>query len=113
MLSFHEFITIILKKKIVYVNMGNWVLCGNFFINWGISFDLLSISMILMISFISGAVHLFSISYMQTDFNIIRFFSLLSLFTFFMVVLVSADNFILLFLGWEGIGVCSYLLISF
>jgi len=68
-------------------------------VNWGFTFDVLSIAMVLMVSYVSGAVHLFSISYMEHDFNILRFFSLLSLFTFFMLILVCADNFIVLFLG--------------
>jgi len=66
-----------------------------------------------LVSFVSTAVHFFSANYMANDSNLIRFFSLLSLFTFFMFILVSSDNFLVLFLGWEGIGICSFLLISF
>lgn len=76
-------------------------------------FDTLSISMLIMVSIISGVVHLYSLGYMETDPSLVRFISYLSLFTFFMFILVSADNFMQLFLGWEGIGLCSYLLISF
>lgn len=66
-----------------------------------------------LVSFVSTAVHFFSLNYMSQDFNLIKFFSLLSLFTFFMFILVSSDNFLVLFVGWEGIGICSFLLISF
>ena len=69
--------------------------------------------MLTMVTIISTAVHFYSIDYMKNDPNLIRFISYLSLFTFFMFILVSSDNFIQLFLGWEGIGLCSYLLISF
>jgi NADH:ubiquinone oxidoreductase subunit 5 (subunit L)/multisubunit Na+/H+ antiporter MnhA subunit len=62
---------------------------------------------------ISFIVHLYSAAYMATDPGLVRFFSYLSLFTTFMLVLVSSDNFVLLFVGWEGVGLCSYLLINF
>ena len=69
--------------------------------------------MLLMVGIVSGAVHYYSIGYMQSDPSLVRFISYLSLFTFFMFILVTSDNFVQLFLGWEGIGLCSYLLISF
>ncbi len=69
--------------------------------------------MLLMVGIVSGIVHYYSIGYMEFDPSILRFMSYLSLFTFFMFILVTADNFVQLFLGWEGIGLCSYLLISF
>jgi NADH-quinone oxidoreductase subunit L len=69
--------------------------------------------MLLMVGIVSGTVHFYSIGYMKEDPSLVRFISYLSLFTFFMFILVSGDNFIQLFLGWEGIGLCSYLLISF
>jgi NADH:ubiquinone oxidoreductase subunit 5 (subunit L)/multisubunit Na+/H+ antiporter MnhA subunit len=69
--------------------------------------------MLLMVGIVSGTVHFYSIGYMKEDPALVRFISYLSLFTFFMFILVSGDNFIQLFLGWEGIGLCSYLLISF
>jgi NADH:ubiquinone oxidoreductase subunit 5 (subunit L)/multisubunit Na+/H+ antiporter MnhA subunit len=73
----------------------------------------LSISMLLMVGLVSGSVHYYSLGYMKSDPSLVRFMSYLSLFTFFMFVLVTGNNFIQLFLGWEGIGLCSYLLISF
>lgn len=93
--------------------LGTWIKCGLFVVNWGFVFDTLSVSMLLMVGIISGAVHYYSIGYMENDPSLIRFIAYLSLFTFFMFILVTGDNFILLFLGWEGIGLCSYLLISF
>jgi NADH:ubiquinone oxidoreductase subunit 5 (subunit L)/multisubunit Na+/H+ antiporter MnhA subunit len=69
--------------------------------------------MLAIVSLISFIVHMYSISYIKTDPHFIRFISYLSLFTFFMFILVTAGNFIQLFLGWEGVGICSYLLINF
>lgn len=96
-----------------YLTLYTWVNCGLVVINWGFIFDSLSVSMLLMVGIISGTVHFYSIGYMKEDPSLVRFISYLSLFTFFMFILVSGDNFIQLFLGWEGIGLCSYLLISF
>lgn len=69
--------------------------------------------MILVVSYVSFCVHLFSAEYMFRDAGLVRFMSLISLFTFFMLFLVSSDNFIQMFVGWEGVGICSFLLISF
>jgi NADH:ubiquinone oxidoreductase subunit 5 (subunit L)/multisubunit Na+/H+ antiporter MnhA subunit len=66
-----------------------------------------------MISLVSTVVHIYSGGYMSNDPHLSRFMSYLSLFTFFMFILVTSDNFIQLFLGWEGVGLCSYLLINF
>ena len=96
-----------------FFTLGSWIKCGIFVVNWGFIFDTLSVSMLLMVGIVSGAVHYYSIGYMESDPSLIRFISYLSLFTFFMFILVTGDNFVQLFLGWEGIGLCSYLLISF
>jgi proton-translocating NADH-quinone oxidoreductase chain L len=69
--------------------------------------------MVLMVTFISLLVHLYSLEYMNNDPHLPRFLSYLSLFTFFMLVLIVSDNFLQLFVGWEGVGLCSYLLINF
>ena len=69
--------------------------------------------MLLVVNIVSALVHLYSIDYMAHDPHLPRFMSYLSLFTFFMLMLVTGDNFVILFLGWEGVGLCSYLLISF
>ncbi len=73
--------------------------CGFFLVNWGFLFDNLSVSMLFMVCFISGGVHFYSIGYMSGDVSKVRFLSYLSLFTFFMFLLVTSDNYIQLFLG--------------
>jgi NADH:ubiquinone oxidoreductase subunit 5 (subunit L)/multisubunit Na+/H+ antiporter MnhA subunit len=69
--------------------------------------------MCVVVTFISFLVHVYSIEYMKHDPHLTRFMSYLSLFTFFMLILISADNFLQMFVGWEGVGLCSYLLINF
>ena len=76
-------------------------------------FDSLTVSMCVVVTFISFLVHLYSTEYMSHDPHLPRFMSYLSLFTFFMLILISADNFLQMFVGWEGVGLCSYLLINF
>ena len=80
---------------------------------WAIYFDSLTVIMLLVVTFISLLVHIYSISYMSEDPHKPRFMSYLSLFTFFMLILVTANNFLHMFVGWEGVGVSSYLLINF
>jgi NADH-ubiquinone oxidoreductase chain 5 len=82
-------------------------------LDMGFIFDELTLSMMIPICFISFLVHIYSMGYMSDDPHLQRFFSYLSLFTFFMLVMVSSDNWLLLFLGWEGVGLVSYLLIGF
>lgn len=81
--------------------------------NWALLFDSLTIVMLLVITSVSGLVHLYATSYMSADPHLSRFFACLSLFTFFMLMLVTAENYFQLFVGWEGVGLCSYLLITF
>ncbi len=90
-----------------------WIDVGQFQANWAIRVDALSIVMMAVITSVSGLVHLYSWGYMSDDPHRARFFSYLSLFTFAMLMLVTADNFIQLFFGWEGVGLASYLLIGF
>ncbi len=90
-----------------------WISSGNFVANWSINIDPLSSVMLLVVTFISALVHIYSIGYMSHDPHKPRFMSYLSLFTFSMLVLVVSDNFLQLFFGWEGVGLCSYLLIGF
>jgi NADH-quinone oxidoreductase subunit L len=90
-----------------------WVSSGNFIANWSINIDPLSSIMLVVVTFVSALVHIYSIGYMSHDPHKPRFMSYLSLFTFSMLVLVVSDNFLQLFFGWEGVGLCSYLLIGF
>jgi NADH-quinone oxidoreductase subunit L len=95
------------------VILFDWINIGNLNIAFSFMLDHISIIMLLVVTFVSTAVHFYSISYMKNDQGFNRFFCYLSLFVFSMIVLVLADNFAVLFLGWEGVGVCSYLLIGF
>ena len=90
-----------------------WVSSGNFVANWSINVDPLSSVMLVVVTFVSALVHIYSIGYMSHDPHKPRFMSYLSLFTFSMLALVVSDNFLQLFFGWEGVGLCSYLLIGF
>ncbi len=91
----------------------NWISSGNLQVNWSISIDPLTSIMLVVVSLVSSIIHFYSIGYMSHDPHKPRFMSYLSLFTFSMLVLVTADNFLQLFFGWEGVGLCSYLLIGF
>ena len=90
-----------------------WISSGSFKANWSINIDPLSSVMLVVVTFVSALVHIYSIGYMSHDPHKPRFMSYLSLFTFSMLALVVSDNFLQLFFGWEGVGLCSYLLIGF
>ncbi len=91
----------------------SWIQSGEFKVDWAIKIDALSSVMLVVVTLVSSIIHFYSIGYMDHDPNKSRFISYLSLFTFSMLVLVTADNFMQLFFGWEGVGLCSYLLIGF
>lgn len=97
----------------VTINLFRWIDSEWYNITWGFQFDSLTTSMLIPVLIISSLVHIYSISYMSSDPHNQRFFSYLSLFTFMMIILVTANNYLLMFVGWEGVGVCSYLLVSF
>jgi len=113
------FISIILLYEIAfvgcfsYINLASWVSSETLNVDWGFMFDSLTSIMCCVITFVSFLVHIYSVEYMSHDPHLPRFMSYLSLFTFFMLILVTADNFIQMFVGWEGVGLCSYLLINF
>lgn len=90
-----------------------WISSGNFSVNWSLNIDQLTAIMLVVVTVVSSLVHIYSTAYMHEDKSIARFMSYLSLFTFFMLILVTADNFLQLFVGWEGVGLASYLLIGF
>ena len=91
----------------------NWITSGEFSVNWSIYVDQLTSVMLVVVSLISSIIHFYSIGYMSHDPHKPRFMAYLSLFTFAMLTLITADNFLQLFFGWEGVGLCSYLLIGF
>ena len=90
-----------------------WIDAGDLQVRWALRFDTLSSVMVAVVTVVSAMVHVYSVGYMAHDKSIPRFMSYLSLFTFFMLMLVTADNFVQLFFGWEGVGLASYLLIGF
>ena len=112
-LSLFAFYEVGLMGSPVYIRLSTWVSSEVLLINWGFLFDSLTVVMCIVVTFISSLVHLYSIEYMSHDPHLPRFMSYLSLFTFFMLILVTADNYIQMFLGWEGVGLCSFLLINF
>jgi NADH-ubiquinone oxidoreductase chain 5 len=112
-LSSIAFYDVGLLGNFVYIKLNTWVSSEVLLINWGFMFDSLTVVMCVVVTFVSSLIHLYSIEYMSHDPHLPRFMSYLSLFTFFMLILVTADNFIQMFLGWEGVGLCSYLLINF
>ena len=97
----------------VSIHLFRWIDSEWFNIIWAFHFDSLTVSMLIPVLIISSLVHIYSIGYMNGDPHNQRFFSYLSLFTFMMIILVTANNYLLMFVGWEGVGVCSYLLVSF
>lgn len=97
----------------VSIELFSWIDSEFMLVSWGFLFDSLTVSMLLPVLVVSSLVHLYSISYMAEDPHNQRFFSYLSMFTFFMLVLVAGDNYLIMFIGWEGIGISSYLLINF
>lgn len=97
----------------VTIHLIRWIDTESLNVLWGFQFDSLTVTMLLPVLIVSSLVHIYSIGYMSTDPHIQRFFSYLSLFTFMMIILVTANNYLLMFVGWEGVGVCSYLLINF
>lgn len=97
----------------VYIKLPSWIDSGLLDVSWGFSFDSLSVVMLIPILIVSTFVQVYTVDYMKEDPHNQRFFSYLTLFSFFMILLVTADNYLLMFLAWEGIGVVSYLLINF
>jgi NADH-quinone oxidoreductase subunit L len=95
------------------VVLFTWIGCGSIQVNVGFLVDPLSLIMMLTVSGVSFIIHLYSIGYMAEDEGFRRYFTYLNLFVFFMLILVSANSFLLMFVGWEGVGLCSYLLIGF
>ena len=101
------------QERLVVEHLGDWIAVGAFRVGIDLRLDAVSATMILVITGIGALIHLYSIGYMAEDPRRGRFFAYLNLFIFFMLMLVLGGNYLLLYLGWEGVGLCSYLLIGF
>ena len=97
----------------VSINLTSWLDSEVMSISWEFLFDQLTVSMFIPVLYISTVIHIYSVDYLSSDPHNQRFFSYLSLFTFFMLLLASGANYFVMFVGWEGIGIVSYLLINF
>ena len=112
-LSLIVFFNVIYHNYESNIIVAKWIYSGNLQVNWSIKIDALSSVMLVVVTLVSSLVHVYSIGYMSHDPHKPRFMAYLSLFTFSMLALVTSDNFLQLFFGWEGVGVCSYFLIGF
>jgi NADH-quinone oxidoreductase subunit L len=112
-LSLFLFYQVIINHYENNVIIATWINSGTLNVNWSIKIDALSSVMLVVVTLISSLVHIYSIGYMSKDPHKPRFMAYLSLFTFAMLTLVTSDNFLQLFFGWEGVGLCSYFLIGF
>ncbi len=106
-------INIYTTGNVIHVTMMDWISAGDLHIPFGFVVDQVSVTMMTVVTLVSTVVHIYSIGYMDHDKSFNRFFSYLSAFVFSMMILVMSDNFAGLFIGWEGVGVCSWLLIGF
>ncbi len=119
LVSISAVISVIVFYEVIFnqyeenIIIAKWINSGSLEVNWTMKIDALSAVMLVVVTFISALVHIYSIGYMSHDPHKSRFMAYLSLFTFAMLMLVTADNFIQLFFGWEGVGLCSYFLIGF
>ncbi|MBC5835586.1 NADH-quinone oxidoreductase subunit L [Flavobacterium sp. F372] len=107
------FFSINADGKAITFHLADWFSIGNIKINFSFLFDQLSVLWLLFVTGIGSLIHIYSISYMHEDENMHKFFSYLNLFVFFMITLVAGSNLLIMFIGWEGVGLCSYLLIGF
>ena len=112
-LSLVLFYSVIVNGYESNVVVAKWINSGTLDVNWSIKVDALSSLMLVVVTLVSALVHIYSIGYMSHDPHKPRFMAYLSLFTFSMLTLVTSDNFLQLFFGWEGVGLCSYFLIGF
>jgi NADH-quinone oxidoreductase subunit L len=113
LLSVLVFIDVVASGHSMTIPLFSWIVSGDFSVNWSLRFDSLTAVMLIVVNWVSFMVHVYSIGYMHHDPSVPRFQAYLSLFTFAMLMLVTADNLVQLFFGWEGVGVASYLLIGF
>ena len=111
-LSWILFFSFLGEKDTEVIHIINWFTSGNFVVDWSIRLDALTTTMFIVVCSVSACVHLYSVGYMNEDPSKVRFMGYLSLFTFFMLMLVSSNNLLQMFFGWEGVGLASYLLID-
>ena len=111
--SVYFFMQLNQSGKPIEVSLFDWISVSNFKLDFGILLDQLSLLWLLFVTGIGSLIHLYSISYMHDDENMHKFFAYLNLFVFFMITLVVGSNLLVMFIGWEGVGLCSYLLIGF
>ncbi len=107
------FLEVFINGQNPSIEIFTWVGSGSLQFSWALRGDILSVLMVVMVTVVSSMIHVYSIGYMATDKSISRFMAYLSLFTFFMLMLVSSNNLVQMFFGWEGVGLASYLLIGF
>jgi NADH-quinone oxidoreductase subunit L len=112
-LSWYVFVGFLHEPRIEKVELLRWINSGALSANWVIRVDTLTAVMLVVVNTVSALVHIYSLGYMSHDEHQPRFFAYLSLFTFAMLMLVTADNLVQMFFGWEGVGLASYLLIGF
>ena len=112
-MSFMVFYNVVANQYEDNITIATWINSGTLDVNWSMKIDPLSAVMLVVVTSVSAIVHIYSIGYMSHDPHKPRFMAYLSLFTFMMLMLVTSDNFIQLFFGWEGVGLCSYFLIGF
>ena len=113
LLSIYIFYQVVIENYEVNLIIFKWINSGSLDVNWSIKIDAISAVMLVVVTLVSSLVHIYSIGYMSHDPHKPRFMAYLSLFTFAMLTLVTSDNFLQLFFGWEGVGLCSYFLIGF
>jgi NADH-ubiquinone oxidoreductase chain 5 len=113
LLALVAFYEVGLCQSPVSIKLMSWIDSEFLLVSWGFIYDSLTVSMLLPVLIVSALVHIYSTSYMSEDPHNQRFFSYLSMFTFFMLMLVTGDNYLVMFIGWEGVGISSYLLINF
>ena len=111
--SIREFMQLPAEQLTFFKNYFNWIVAGSFKVDFALQMDHLTIVMLLVVTFVSLLVHIYSTGYMAHEDGYYRFFAYMNLFVFFMLTLVLAANIVLMFVGWEGVGLCSYLLIGF
>ncbi|MDR2948712.1 MAG: NADH-quinone oxidoreductase subunit L [Prevotella sp.] len=112
-ISLYFFIRILSTGEVIHVSLFQWIALGEFTTDLAFTLDQLSLIWLLFVTGIGALIHIYSMGYMHDDKDIDRYFSYLNLFIFFMAILVAGSNLLVMFIGWEGVGLCSYLLIGF